>query len=135
MGKAARLTDNGPLKSAYTEAGASESQNSLAKQIDRKDFRTSVVPTPCLSPPGRSEASQKTPDPVIKAKDRTAHQVPASVNKTSLKEISGGKLRPIPEVSVSGFALVCIGGQHVLLCSVLSHFAQVFSRTYFSSFG
>ncbi|XP_022354225.1 uncharacterized protein C3orf67 homolog isoform X1 [Enhydra lutris kenyoni] len=99
LGKAARRTDKGPLKSAYTEAGASESQNSLAKQIDRKDFRTSVVPTPCLSPPGRSEASQKTPDPVIKAKDRPAHQVPASINKTSLKEISGGKLRPIPEVS------------------------------------
>ncbi|XP_059243846.1 protein CFAP20DC isoform X5 [Mustela nigripes] len=99
LGKAARWTDKGPLKSAYTEAGASESQNSLAKQIDRKDFRTSVVPTPCLSPPGRSEASQKTPDPVIKAKDRPAHQVPASINKTSLKEISEAKLRPIPEVS------------------------------------
>ncbi|XP_045845825.1 protein CFAP20DC isoform X1 [Meles meles] len=99
LGKAARRTDKGPLKSAYAEAGASESQNSLAKQIDRKDFRTSVVPTPCLSPLGRSEASQKTPDPVIKAKDRPAHQVPASINKTSLKEISGGKLRPIPKVS------------------------------------
>ncbi|KAI5768743.1 CFAP20DC [Gulo gulo luscus] len=99
LGKAARRTDKGPLKSAYAEAGASESQNSLAKQIDRKDFRTSVVPTLCLSPPGRSEASQKTPDPVIKAKDQPAHQVPALINKTSLKEISGGKLRPIPEAS------------------------------------
>ncbi|XP_064450380.1 protein CFAP20DC isoform X3 [Mirounga angustirostris] len=99
LGKAARRTDKGPLKSAYAEAGASETQNSLAKQIDRKDFQMSVVPTPCLSPPGRSEASQKTPDPVIKAKDRPAHQVPASINKTSLKEISGEKLRPIPEVS------------------------------------
>ncbi|XP_032267531.1 protein CFAP20DC isoform X3 [Halichoerus grypus] len=99
LGKAARRTDKGPLKSAYAEAGASETQNSLAKQIDRKDFQMSVVPTPCLSPPGRSEASQKTPDPVIKAKDQPAHQVPASINKTSLKEISGEKLRPIPEVS------------------------------------
>ncbi|XP_027966220.1 uncharacterized protein C3orf67 homolog isoform X2 [Eumetopias jubatus] len=99
LGKAARRTDKGPLKSAYAEAGASESQNSLAKQIDRKDFQMTVVPTPCLSPPGRSEASQKTPDPVIKAKDQPAHQVPASINKTSLKEISAEKLRPIPEVS------------------------------------
>ncbi|XP_032179825.1 uncharacterized protein C3orf67 homolog isoform X5 [Mustela erminea] len=110
LGKAARWTDKGPLKSAYTEAGASESQNSLAKQIDRKDFRTSVVPTPCLSPPGRSEASQKTPDPVIKAKDRPAHQVPASINKTSLKEISGGKLRPIPEVSKRREGSSCLKG-------------------------
>ncbi|XP_025741490.2 protein CFAP20DC isoform X2 [Callorhinus ursinus] len=99
LGKAARRTDKGPLKSAYAEAGASESQNSLAKQIDRKDFQMTVVPTPCLSPPGRSEASQKTPDPVFKAKDQPAHQVPASINKTSLKEISAEKLRPIPEVS------------------------------------
>ncbi|XP_040484551.1 protein CFAP20DC isoform X9 [Ursus maritimus] len=99
LGKAARWTDKGPLKSAYAEAGASESQNSLAKQIDRKDFQTNVVPTPCLSPPGRSEASQKTPDPVTKAKDRPAHQVPASINETSLKEISGEERRPVPEVS------------------------------------
>ncbi|XP_048082431.2 protein CFAP20DC isoform X11 [Ursus arctos] len=99
LGKAARWTDKGPLKSAYAEAGASESQNSLAKQIDRKDFQTNVVPTPCLSPPGRSEASQKTLDPVTKAKDRPAHQVPASINETSLKEISGEERRPVPEVS------------------------------------
>ncbi|XP_048082434.2 protein CFAP20DC isoform X15 [Ursus arctos] len=97
LGKAARWTDKGPLKSAYAEAGASESQNSLAKQIDRKDFQTNVVPTPCLSPPGRSEASQKTLDPVTKAKDRPAHQVPASINETSLKEISGEERRPVPE--------------------------------------
>uniref|UniRef100_A0A7N5JI78 CFAP20 domain containing n=1 Tax=Ailuropoda melanoleuca TaxID=9646 RepID=A0A7N5JI78_AILME len=99
LGKAARWTDKGPLKSAYAEAGASESQNSLAKQIERKDFQTNVVPTPCLSPPGRSEASQKTPDPVTKAKDRPAHQVPASINETSLKEISREEWRPVPEVS------------------------------------
>lgn len=135
LGKAARWTDKGPLKSAYAEAGASESQNSLAKQIDRKDFQTNVVPTPCLSPPGRSEASQKTPDPVTKAKDRPAHQVPASINETSLKEISGEERRPVPEVSVSGFPLVCISRQHVLLCFTLSHSARVFSRSYFSSFG
>ena len=134
MGKAARRTDKGPLKSAYAEAGTSESQNSLAKQIDRKDFQRSMVPTPCLSPPGRSESSQKIPDPLIKAKDRPTHQVPASINKTLLKEISGEKLRLIPEVSVSGIPLVCIGGQYVLLCSVLFHFARIFSRTYFSSF-
>ncbi|XP_032267533.1 uncharacterized protein C3orf67 homolog isoform X5 [Phoca vitulina] len=110
LGKAARRTDKGPLKSAYAEAGASETQNSLAKQIDRKDFQMSVVPTPCLSPPGRSEASQKTPDPVIKAKDQPAHQVPASINKTSLKEISGEKLRPIPEVSKRREGSSCLKG-------------------------
>ncbi|XP_045349358.1 protein CFAP20DC isoform X4 [Leopardus geoffroyi] len=98
-GTATRRTDTGPLKSVYTEARASESQNSLAKQIDRKDFQTSLVPTPCRSPPRRSESSQKTPDAVIKAKDLPAHQVPTSINKTSLKEISGEKLRPIPEVA------------------------------------
>ncbi|GAB5568193.1 protein CFAP20DC isoform X9 [Prionailurus iriomotensis] len=98
-GTATRRTDTGPLKSVYAEARASESQNSLAKQIDRKDFQTSLVPTPCRSPPRRSESSQKTPDAVIKAKDLPAHQVPTSINKTSLKEISGEKLRPIPEVA------------------------------------
>ncbi|XP_053075126.1 protein CFAP20DC isoform X8 [Acinonyx jubatus] len=98
-GTATRWTDTGPLKSVYAEARAAESQNSLAKQIDRKDFQTSLVPTPCHSPPRRSESSQKTPDAVIKAKDLPAHQVPTSINKTSLKEISGEKLRPIPEVA------------------------------------
>ncbi|XP_058144672.1 protein CFAP20DC isoform X2 [Dasypus novemcinctus] len=100
LGKTARRTSKGYLKSAYTEAGASESQNSSVKQIDRNDFQTSLVPPPCLSPPGRRcDSSQKTPDPIIKAKDLPAHQVPASINKTSLKEISGEKLRLIPEVS------------------------------------
>ncbi|XP_048082430.2 protein CFAP20DC isoform X10 [Ursus arctos] len=108
LGKAARWTDKGPLKSAYAEAGASESQNSLAKQIDRKDFQTNVVPTPCLSPPGRSEASQKTLDPVTKAKDRPAHQVPASINETSLKEISGEERRPVPEKRREGSS--CLKG-------------------------
>ncbi|XP_025772261.1 uncharacterized protein C3orf67 homolog isoform X1 [Puma concolor] len=98
-GTATRRTDTGPLKSVYAEARAAESQNFLAKQIDRKDFQTSLVPTPCRSPPRRSESSQKTPDAVIKAKDLPAHQVPTSINKTSLKEISGEKLRPIPEVA------------------------------------
>lgn len=127
-GTATRRTDTGPLKSVYAEARASESQNSLAKQIDRKDFQTSLVPTPCRSPPRRSESSQKTPDAVIKAKDLPAHQVPTSINKTSLKEISGEKLRPIPEVAVSGFALVCRGRQHILLCfcsvPFCTHFQQ-----------
>ncbi|XP_036993326.2 protein CFAP20DC isoform X3 [Artibeus jamaicensis] len=96
--KAARQTSKGYLKSAYTEAGASESQNSLAKQIDINNFQTSSVPRAWLSPPGRrSEPSQKTPDPIIKTKD-TAHQMPASVNKSPLKEVSE-KLKPIPEVS------------------------------------
>ncbi|XP_024906482.1 uncharacterized protein C3orf67 homolog isoform X2 [Pteropus alecto] len=100
LGKAARRTSKGYLKNACAEAGASESQQSLEKQIDRNSFQTSMVPTPCLSPPGRrSESSQKTPDLIIKAKDLPAHQMPASVNKTFLKEISGGKLKPIPEVS------------------------------------
>ncbi|XP_066207262.1 protein CFAP20DC isoform X6 [Saccopteryx leptura] len=99
LGKATRWTSTGNVKSACTEAGASESQTSLAKQIDRNNFQTSLVPTPCLSPPGRSESSQKTPDPIIKAKDPPAHQVPPSVNKISLKEVSEEKLRPIPEVS------------------------------------
>ncbi|XP_072641702.1 protein CFAP20DC isoform X8 [Canis lupus baileyi] len=110
LGKAARRTDKGPLKSAYAEAGTSESQNSLAKQIDRKDFQRSMVPTPCLSPPGRSESSQKIPDPLIKAKDRPTHQVPASINKTLLKEISGEKLRLIPEVSERREGSSCIKG-------------------------
>nr|XP_012645739.1 uncharacterized protein C3orf67 homolog isoform X3 [Microcebus murinus] len=101
LGKAASPTSEGCLKSACMEAAAAaESQSSLEKQIDRNDFQTSLLPTPCLSPPGRRcGSSQKTPDPLIKAKDLPAHQVPASQNKTSLKEISGEKLRPIPEVS------------------------------------
>ncbi|XP_069329857.1 protein CFAP20DC isoform X2 [Eulemur rufifrons] len=99
-GKSARRTSKGCLKTAYMEAEAAESQNSLVKQIDRNDFQTSLLPTPCLSPPGRRcGSSQKTPDPLIKTKDLPAHQVPASQNKTSLKEISGEKLRPISEVS------------------------------------
>ncbi|KAM8759252.1 protein CFAP20DC isoform 2-T2 [Rhynchonycteris naso] len=99
LGKATRWTSTGNIKSACTEAGASESQTSLAKQIDRNNFQTSLVPTPCLSPPGRSESSQKAPDPIIKAKDPPANHIPASVNKSSLKEVSEEKLRPIPEAS------------------------------------
>ncbi|XP_036734464.2 protein CFAP20DC isoform X4 [Manis pentadactyla] len=99
LGKAARWTDKGHLKSACTGAGAPESQNCLAKQIDKKDFETNLMPTPCLSPTGRrSEPSQKTPDPIVKAEDWPAHQVPASLKKTSLKEVSGEKLNPVPEV-------------------------------------
>ncbi|XP_070433089.1 protein CFAP20DC isoform X5 [Equus przewalskii] len=98
--KAARWTSKGYLKSASPEAGASESQTSLAKQIDRNDFQKSLVPTPCLSPTGRrSESSRKTPAPIIKAEDPPAQQVPASTNKTSLKEILGEKLKRIPEAS------------------------------------
>ncbi|XP_073667383.1 protein CFAP20DC isoform X11 [Tursiops truncatus] len=100
LGKTARWTSKGYLKNAYTEAGASENQNSLAKQIDKKDFETSLVPTPCLSPPGRrSGSSPKIPRPVIKAKDLPAHQVSSSIYNISLQEISGEKLKPIPEVS------------------------------------
>lgn len=136
LGKAARRTSEEYLESAYTEADASESQNSLAKQIDKNNFQTSLVPTPCLSPPGRrSESSQQTPDPIIKAKDLPAHQVPASVVKSSLKEISGETLKPMPAVSVSGFPLVYICGQQILLCAVLSRFAHISSSIYFSSFG
>ncbi|KAG8523854.1 putative protein C3orf67, partial [Galemys pyrenaicus] len=99
LAKAARWTNKGYLKSAHSEAGTSGSQNSLAKQIDRKDFQTSLVPTPCLSPPGRrSDSTQKTPDPIFKAKNLPTQQVPASVNKASLKEISGENLNLIPEV-------------------------------------
>ncbi|XP_021564180.1 uncharacterized protein C3orf67 homolog [Carlito syrichta] len=99
-GNAVRPTSKGYLKSAYTEAGAAESQSSLVKQIDRNNFQTNWLPTACLSPPGRRCGStQKTPEPLIKAKDLPAYQVPASLNKTSLKKISGDKLRPIPEVS------------------------------------
>ncbi|XP_045386630.1 protein CFAP20DC isoform X2 [Lemur catta] len=99
-GKSARRTSKGCLKSACMETEAAKSQNSLVKQIDRNDFQTSLLPTPCLSPPGRRcGSSQKTPDPLIKTKDLPAHQVPASQNKTSLKEISGEKLRQISEVS------------------------------------
>ncbi|KAF6098702.1 hypothetical protein HJG60_001835 [Phyllostomus discolor] len=99
LGKAARWTSKEYLKSAYTEAGESASQNSLVKQIDINNLQTSLVPRAWLSPPGRrSEPSQKTPDPIIKTKDPPAHQVPTSVNKSPLKEVSE-KLRPIPEVS------------------------------------
>uniref|UniRef100_A0A096NWB6 Uncharacterized protein n=1 Tax=Papio anubis TaxID=9555 RepID=A0A096NWB6_PAPAN len=60
----------------------------------------SLLPTTCFSPTGRRCGScQKTPDPVIKAKDLPAQQVPASLNKTSLKEISGERLSSIPEAS------------------------------------
>ncbi|XP_059966957.1 protein CFAP20DC isoform X3 [Mesoplodon densirostris] len=100
LGKTARWTNKGYLKNSYTEAGASENQNSLAKQIDKKDFETSLVPIPCLSPPGRrSESSPKIPGPVIKAKDLPTHQVSSSIYDISLQEISGEKLKPIPEVS------------------------------------
>uniref|UniRef100_H0WPK8 CFAP20 domain containing n=1 Tax=Otolemur garnettii TaxID=30611 RepID=H0WPK8_OTOGA len=99
LGKAARRTSKEYLKSAYTDEEAAESQNSLAEQVDRNSFQPSMLPTPCLSPPGtRCGSSQKTPDTLIKAKNLPAHQVPASQNKTSLKEISGEKLRPITEV-------------------------------------
>ncbi|XP_008980167.2 protein CFAP20DC isoform X2 [Callithrix jacchus] len=99
-GKAARWTSKEYIKSAYTEAGATESQDSSAKLIDRNDFQMSLLPTPCLSPTGRScGSSQKSPDPLIKAKDLPAQQVPASLNKISLKEISGERLSSIPEAS------------------------------------
>lgn len=136
LGKAAKWTSEGYQKSANAEAGASESQNSLMEQIDKRDFEMSLVPTPCLSPPGiRSESSPEIPDPIIKAKDLLAHQVSASLYKISGKEISGEMLKPIPEVSVSGFTLVYICGQYILLCSVLFHFVHIFSSIYFSSFG
>uniref|UniRef100_A0A8I5U2T2 CFAP20 domain containing n=1 Tax=Pongo abelii TaxID=9601 RepID=A0A8I5U2T2_PONAB len=100
LGKAAKRTSKEYLKSAYTEAGATESQDSLAEQIDRNNFQMSLLPTACLSPTGRRCGScQKTPDPIIKAKDLSAQQVPASLNKTSLKEISGERLSSIPEAS------------------------------------
>uniref|UniRef100_A0A8C9I1B2 CFA20 domain-containing protein n=1 Tax=Piliocolobus tephrosceles TaxID=591936 RepID=A0A8C9I1B2_9PRIM len=100
LGEAAKRTSKEYLKSAYTEAGATESQDSSAEQIDRNNFQMSLLPTTCFSPSGRRCGScQKTPDPVIKAKDLPAQQVPASLNKTSLKEISGERLSSIPEVS------------------------------------
>lgn len=126
LGKAAGRTDQGHLKSAYAGPGAPESQNCLAKQIEKKDFETNLMPTPCLSPPGRrSEPCQKTPDPIVKAEDRPGHQVPASLKKTSLKEVSGEKLNPVPEVCVSGFRLR----------SVVPHGAHISSSIYFSLFG
>lgn len=127
--KAARWTSKEYLKSAYTEAEASESQNFLVQQIDRSNFQPSLVPKPCLSPPGRSsEPSQNAPDPIIKAKDPPAQQVPASVNKASLKEISEEKLRPISGVAVSGSTLVYICGHpscYVLFHSTLHTFSAV----------
>ncbi|XP_025233193.1 uncharacterized protein C3orf67 homolog isoform X1 [Theropithecus gelada] len=100
LGEAAKQTSKEYLKSAYTEAGATESQDSSAEQIDRNNFQMSLLPTTCFSPTGRRCGScQKTPDPVIKAKDLPAQQVPASLNKTSLKEISGERLSSIPEAS------------------------------------
>ncbi|XP_043297914.1 protein CFAP20DC isoform X8 [Cervus canadensis] len=99
LGKAAKCASKGYLKNAYAEGRTSENQNSMAKQIDIKDFETSFVPTPSLSPPGRHEYSPKIPDPIIKAKDLPAHQVSTSTNKTFLKEISEEKLKPIAELS------------------------------------
>ncbi|XP_006169203.1 uncharacterized protein C3orf67 homolog isoform X3 [Tupaia chinensis] len=92
-GKDTRQTSTGHLKSASPEAGASESQNALVKKIDQNDFQTGLLPTPCVSPHGRRTcgSSQKTPDPLIKAKDLPAHQ-----NKTSLMETSGEESRAIP---------------------------------------
>lgn len=111
LGKAARWTSKEYLKTAYTEAEASESQDFLVQQRDRNNFQPSLVPVPCLSPPGRSsEPSQNAPDPIIKAQHPPAHQVPASVNKASLKEISEEKLRPTPGIAVSGSTLVYICG-------------------------
>ncbi|XP_068838524.1 protein CFAP20DC isoform X2 [Capricornis sumatraensis] len=98
LGKAAKCASKEYLKNAYAEGRTSEHQNSLVKQIDIKDFETSSVPTPSLSPPGRHESSLKIPD-LIKAKDLPAHQVSASINKTFLKEISEEKLKPIAELS------------------------------------
>ena len=135
LGKAAKCASKGYLKNAHAEGRTSENQNSMAKQIDIKDFETSFVPTPSLSPPGRHEYSPKIPDPIIKAKDLPSHQVSTSINKTFLKEISEEKLKPIAELSVSGFILVYISGQYILLGSVLFHFAHIFSSIYFSSFG
>ncbi|XP_055414798.1 protein CFAP20DC isoform X2 [Bubalus kerabau] len=99
LGKAAKCASKEYLKNAYAEGRTSENQNSLAKQIDIKDFETSFVPTPSLSPPGRHESSPKIPDLVIKPKDLPTHQVSASINKTFLKEISEEKLKPIAELS------------------------------------
>lgn len=135
LGKAAKCASKEYLKNAYAEGRTSEHQNSLVKQIDIKDFETSFVPTPSLSPPGRHESSPKIPDLIIKAKDLPAHQVSASINKTFLKEISEEKLKPVAELSVSGFILVYICGQYILLGSVLFHFAHIFSSICFLSFG
>ncbi|XP_055270196.1 protein CFAP20DC isoform X7 [Moschus berezovskii] len=99
LGKAAKCASKEYLKNAYAEGRTSENQNSLVKQIDIKDFETSFVPTPSLSPPGRHESSLKIPDHITKAKDLPAHEVSASINKTFLKEISEEKLKPIAELS------------------------------------
>ncbi|XP_070215717.1 protein CFAP20DC isoform X6 [Bos mutus] len=99
LGKAAKCASKEYLKNAYAEGRTSENQNSLVKQIDIKDFETSFVPKPSLSPPGRHESSPKIPDLVIKPKDLPTHQVSASINKTFLKEISEEKLKPIAELS------------------------------------
>ncbi|XP_075406079.1 protein CFAP20DC isoform X2 [Tenrec ecaudatus] len=91
LGKPSARTQVHP-RSTAPGAGASERQNS--------DVQSRLVPTPCLSPPGkRCGSAQKTPDPIIKVKDRPVHQVPASINKTFLKEVSGGKLRLTPDAS------------------------------------
>ncbi|XP_023582548.1 protein CFAP20DC [Trichechus manatus latirostris] len=104
-------SNSGPNGGAQLEDDSSEEVHFLMSHVVLKhncslaaraqsDFETSLVPTLCLSPPGRRcESSQETPDPIIKAKDLPSHQVPASINKTFLKEISGEKLRQIPEVS------------------------------------
>lgn len=95
------------INSAHAKSGAPGRQNSLAKQIDRNSFETSLVPVLCLSSPGKkNELSQKTADPIIKAKELLPLQVPAAVNPTTLKEISGESLEPqVPVSDICGLPI------------------------------
>ncbi|XP_027719713.1 uncharacterized protein C3orf67 homolog isoform X2 [Vombatus ursinus] len=93
LGKAGSRTYKGYVKSSCMETAASEPQNSVQK---------SVGPTPCLSPTlRRPDLSKETPGTITKAKDLpVCHQVTASINKTSLKEIpveSAGLFTDAPE--------------------------------------
>ncbi|XP_049633298.1 protein CFAP20DC isoform X3 [Suncus etruscus] len=93
--KAEMWTSKEYINSAHAKSGAPGRQNSLAKQIDSNSFETSLVPVPCLSSPGKkNELSQKTADSILKAKELPPLQVPAAVNPTTLKEISGQSLKP-----------------------------------------
>ncbi|XP_072454899.1 protein CFAP20DC isoform X3 [Notamacropus eugenii] len=93
LGKAGNRTYKGYIKSACVETAVSEPQDSVQK---------SVGPIPCLSPTlRRPNLSKETPGTITKPKDFPVyHQVTASINKTSLKEIpvdSAGLIADTPE--------------------------------------
>ncbi|XP_016061024.1 PREDICTED: uncharacterized protein C3orf67 homolog [Miniopterus natalensis] len=77
------------LQGAHAGAAAPHSQSSSAPRRGDNSCPSSLVPAPCLSPPGRrSESSQEAPDPVTKAEDPPA-RVPASLKDMSATQRPG----------------------------------------------